>query len=787
MGNEKNDSDGIEVTNEGGRERTEFSTNCGEVNQEPVQEQKVLPMKHPYDLRRPSRKSFLETSSRRNGGGGRRQEKIDSEGKGTLLTCKTCDEAFQSRRALQKHMYSHKVRMHRCHSCPKYYASKRGLLDHLVSAHGEEEQEAPTGVNRAEVNSSSKTTDGTRKKYVCSYCPRSYNNSSRLRAHLISHTSESTKCTICQRVMADRRGLIVHMGTHGPRSKLRCHLCPNGYLSRQGLRIHLVRDHNLKMKDARKTVVEQARTPHGVCDQVADSAGGTIPTTIKSCRSTTVSQSRKKRSKVKKLRQGVNRELEDGRTTRPDLKSIFLSALDLRPSNTSDVNEKRKDGIEVAASVNVLHSISVRSTRSAAKKSKDATPISKEQSAWPNSTKYTCAVCRRRFYTLSKLGCHMCKRMKIERVSPASTKSKTTESVNSRTSPSSSSPPKSSAVEEVIDPREEETMQSGTKMHPKLTRCTIADKKKDVGRENVRNERRNFCDECSKQFPRPTSLAIHILRSHGGRISRLCCSLCGRKFWTRNELHLHLKMSHKVKPKIIQTMGQKKSALPSSSSSASVHEYEADRPNSKIVVQPGSANSAVSSLDCGIEDLTSSSADTRPAVKPQEATTSARHPRPCSHSCGRNTDDINRSENSGLSRCQRTNMGLMPAHYQVAGGGGMNTELMTCISHIAQAVQILPSIIAGGFQGTHSNTLVAHTSSTTARRVPNNFHSSVANARSRPMSPVWEGNNEDEMKPVPTVIDLTDGKSSTEQPEDSMNVNEENHCENCNFCKYRSF
>ena len=70
---------------------------------------------------------------------------------------------------------------------------------------------------------------------------------------------------------------------------------------------------------------------------------------------------------------------------------------------------------------------------------------------------------------------------------------------------------------------------------------------------------------------------------------------------------------------------------------------------------------------------------------------------------------------------------MMPAHHQV-GGGGMNTELMTCISHIAQAVQILPSIIAGEFQGTHSSAAVAHSSFTTARHVSNGFHSSVTNA-----------------------------------------------------------
>ena len=103
------------------------------------------------------------------------------------------------------------------------------------------------------------STDEAPKAFACNLCPRSYSRYVRLQQHSKSHTSESTKCTSCQKVFASRRGLKVHMQTHQAHLKLTCPLCPVSYLAEQSFRKCLVVEHKFTTQNSRKKATELMR------------------------------------------------------------------------------------------------------------------------------------------------------------------------------------------------------------------------------------------------------------------------------------------------------------------------------------------------------------------------------------------------------------------------------------------------------------------------------------------------------------------------------------------------
>ncbi|XP_051518015.1 telomere zinc finger-associated protein isoform X2 [Myxocyprinus asiaticus] len=139
------------------------------------------------------------------------------------VQCPTCHKTFLSKYYLKVHNRRHTgEKPFECAKCGKCYYRKENLLEH----------EARNCLSRTEV-------------YSCFKCRMTFKKRHELRLHTVTHTGEMpNKCTSCPEQFIQKKDLRIHMiKVHGAPKPHACSLCPKCFLSRTELRLHEAAKH----------------------------------------------------------------------------------------------------------------------------------------------------------------------------------------------------------------------------------------------------------------------------------------------------------------------------------------------------------------------------------------------------------------------------------------------------------------------------------------------------------------------------------------------------------------
>lgn len=153
--------------------------------------------------------------------------------------CRFCQSVFANERTLKYHESSGKCLQFSvdCEICQKSFDSKENLEEHKKKDHQKSD------INCLQCGEKFETTEQLTKhssevhlkKYVCTYCSRSFGMLSTLKDHIRTHTKEKPYiCKICSKGFSQNTNLKQHLARHNQLKPFKCSECENSFVSKGG-------------------------------------------------------------------------------------------------------------------------------------------------------------------------------------------------------------------------------------------------------------------------------------------------------------------------------------------------------------------------------------------------------------------------------------------------------------------------------------------------------------------------------------------------------------------------
>ncbi|XP_055387636.1 zinc finger protein OZF-like isoform X2 [Condylostylus longicornis] len=159
--------------------------------------------------------------------------------------CKKCNEIFQSREYLKRHLLSH-TNTYKCNKCGKLFSSSSKLWQHLKLHNSIR----PFGCKYCDMTFKNKSNLNVHvgkhaglKPHKCALCEKSFSRTNLLKEHLRSHTGEKPfSCEICCKAFSKKRIYVNHKMIHSD-NKFCCSFCPQKFVRESQLNFHVKNYH----------------------------------------------------------------------------------------------------------------------------------------------------------------------------------------------------------------------------------------------------------------------------------------------------------------------------------------------------------------------------------------------------------------------------------------------------------------------------------------------------------------------------------------------------------------
>jgi KRAB domain-containing zinc finger protein len=167
-----------------------------------------------------------------------------AEGGVDVYPCPYCDEKFELKTCLQKHLKKHDNVLYNCEECGKNFRSNKYLTAHR-RLHSEEPKIQCTICNKIfmfqfNLREHMFIHSNTEKLFNCEQCNKSFRTQMLLKLHTLNHPTERQfQCNVCAKRFGYKHLLEVHMRLHTGERPFKCDKCSKGFRSTHSLTLHM--------------------------------------------------------------------------------------------------------------------------------------------------------------------------------------------------------------------------------------------------------------------------------------------------------------------------------------------------------------------------------------------------------------------------------------------------------------------------------------------------------------------------------------------------------------------
>ncbi|OXA47175.1 gastrula zinc finger protein XlCGF7.1 [Folsomia candida] len=172
-----------------------------------------------------------------------------------LVKCEICGMTSKNRVALNAHVFRFHSNRKRpsCDACHRVFLNSANLRQHIKNVHSTVERPRfPCWYPGCEKSYKFKQDVSKHVKaehaenpvrFTCTLCEKEFKTRGDLESHIHTHTTEKPfKCATCGRRFSHKSNMKSHETTHlekSARNVSKCHLCPQTFLTRIGLQLHI--------------------------------------------------------------------------------------------------------------------------------------------------------------------------------------------------------------------------------------------------------------------------------------------------------------------------------------------------------------------------------------------------------------------------------------------------------------------------------------------------------------------------------------------------------------------
>ena len=178
--------------------------------------------------------------------------------------CETCGKILKGYSSYICHVKTHLREQtnaddlfHFCDKCDKKFASKEYLTHHVKSAHENFEYKCSSCTmifkTHLKLASHKRSVHSSDEKYQCKFCGKRFGDVDKVKSHELIHEDAKFQCKFCPKKLKTPERLKAHERHHTGEMPFKCHICDNGFASKQSLTQHTRGVHKIAGPRSNKT------------------------------------------------------------------------------------------------------------------------------------------------------------------------------------------------------------------------------------------------------------------------------------------------------------------------------------------------------------------------------------------------------------------------------------------------------------------------------------------------------------------------------------------------------
>jgi len=200
-------------------------------------------------------------------------------------TCPKCNKTLGTYRSYSTHVQNNcRTEQFMCHICSMVVQSKQRLKNHVQYVHSDARPymcpQCPKNFKRKMDLQLHEETHNTVLSFSCDECGKAFHRKKNLKTHMQTHVKDEDKphaCPYCPLRFVRKQVFTNHLATHGVLPSYDCNICSSQLKTREALRVHRKKVHNLTGPMPKQNNQNQPKEPELVNIEILpDVAANTV-------------------------------------------------------------------------------------------------------------------------------------------------------------------------------------------------------------------------------------------------------------------------------------------------------------------------------------------------------------------------------------------------------------------------------------------------------------------------------------------------------------------------------